>query len=125
MQCGVLGYDLAQGFNELANEMSITGPDGAVCYHHVNSWQTVIQDNDTELASNLTCSVMYEFVNGLLVKLNLTTECCLVNDTACGHHHHGQQNGTNLTEGIHCSHSLNELIANGWCLWHGSGFNQL
>ena len=101
MQCGLMGYDLTLGFNELANEMSITGPDGAVCYHPVHSWQVDINDvnADAKLASNLTCSVMYEFVNLLLVRLNLTTECCLENGTACGHHH--QRNRTSVAEGIH------------------------
>ena len=77
---------LTHEFNELAEELSIRGPGGVVCFvedeeHHEN--ETMVHEMPTNLTSNFTCGVMYEFVNQLLVRLNLTTECCLENGTMC------------------------------------------
>ena len=84
---------LADEFTELASELSLTGPDGIVCMiedeHHDDNETEHEEEHEEEhgheLPSplNLTCENTFAFVGRLLVRLNLTRECCLENVTAC------------------------------------------
>ena len=80
---------LADEFTELANELSLIGPDGIVCViedeHHDDNETEHEEEHRHELTSplNLTCENTFAFVGWLLVRLNLTRECCLENVTAC------------------------------------------
>ena len=62
------------------------------------------------MATNLTCSscdAIYSFIQKLLVDLNVTTECCLGNDSNCSNATDGQR--TNAAKGDRYARHFNLL----------------
>ncbi len=86
VQCPVTEEVLTHEFNELAEHLSLTGPDGLPCMveEHGHDENETEHDKDTPGSQlNLTCESTFEFVEQLLLRLNLTSDCCLENGTAC------------------------------------------
>ncbi|XP_064396790.1 zinc transporter ZIP6-like isoform X1 [Halichondria panicea] len=84
--CPVTEEVLTHEFNELAEQLSLTGPDGLPCMveEHGHDENETEHDKDTPGAQlNLTCESTFEFMEQLLLRLNLTSDCCLENGTAC------------------------------------------
>ena len=80
-QCVVTGDDLADKFTQLSNKAGLAGSDGDLC-------KVDREENHAFLdaMTNLTCpscDVMYGFIQQLLVNLDVTTQCCLSNGSAC------------------------------------------
>lgn len=95
----MIEHVLTHEFNELAQEFSLIGPDGVVCSvededHHENETEEEAHTNSTY------CNAIYDFVSLLLVRLNLTTDCCLENGTMCDGGTKAPGNKTNLRQGI-------------------------
>ncbi len=87
-QCPIDGDDVHHTMTELVNEM-FSQPllNTSLCPH-----------NESNVQDKQNCTrELYSFVSQVLLQLNVTTECCLVNQTHCGHHHHGVYN-TNTAE---------------------------
>ncbi len=81
---------LAHEFNELSEELSLLGPDGVPCMvkEHGHNDKNESHANETdktilEAPLNLTCESSFQFIEQLLLRLNLTSDCCLVNGTVC------------------------------------------
>ena len=85
-QCNVGGGEVEQVFDQLAKELEITQDNGSICSHHTH----VLSGSLSQPSSNLTCSELYYFVSQMLLRLNVTDECCLVNGTACHNPNRGQ-----------------------------------
>ncbi len=93
VQCPVTEEVLTHEFNELAEQLALTGPDGLPCMveeHGHDDNETEHDDDETEhdklipgTPLNLTCETTFEFVEQLLLRLNLTSDCCLENGTGC------------------------------------------
>ena len=81
-QCNVGGDDVEQVFDQLAKELGITQDNGSMCSHHMHVPSRSFGFS-SQPSSNMTCSELYYFVSQMLLRLNVTDECCLVNGTAC------------------------------------------
>ena len=86
-QCNVGGGEVEQVFDQLAKELEITRDNGSTCSHHTHVLNRLL----SQPSSNLTCSELYYFVSQMLLRLNVTDECCLVNGTACPDHDHDHE----------------------------------
>ena len=92
---------MAHEFTELAEKLAFTGPDGVVCaieedHHEGNETEHDHEEeehgheeeghedeHELSFPLNLTCQNTYLFVEQLLLRLNLVSDCCLENGTAC------------------------------------------
>jgi len=86
LQCAVTEHILAHEFTELAEKLSLTGPDGVVCVaedEHGHDEGGKDHEDEHSGPLNLTCESTFEFVEMLLLRLNLTDNCCLENGTVC------------------------------------------
>ena len=89
--------------------MSNTSFNGEICSPDFHSKSFGLT---SQMASNLTCKELYYFVSQMLLRLNVTDECCLVNGTACHDHDHdhGESREAYLAEGnefhlVYCNRS--------------------
>ena len=79
----------------------MTEHNGAICSRQMLSKSFQLSP---QISSNLTCSELYFFVSQMLIRLNVTDECCLMNGTACHDHDHDHNHGDNkasLAEGLY------------------------
>ncbi len=69
-----MGDDVLHSVTELVNEMSLPRLNRTICSQNMSATQ-----------GNLSsCIELYDFINQVLLRLNVTTECCLENGTHCG-----------------------------------------
>ncbi len=87
MQCTIVGDDVQHTVTALLNELSPPGLNATLCSPDV-----------TSARDRFSCSKeLYSFVGEVLLRLNVTSECCLGNGTHCGDRYRDDQ-GASIAE---------------------------